>query len=73
MGNLSPIVLLLVAIGALAVWRSHSAKFILLLSGALFLSGCLSLRLGGKNGEPKPAPNRVEVAYIDRDGTVAQR
>jgi predicted membrane metal-binding protein len=72
MGNLSPIVLLLVAIGALAVWRSHSAKFILLLSGALILSGCLSLRLGGKNEEPKQA-NRVEVAYIDRDGTVAQR
>jgi len=54
-----------------AIWRSSPAKCVFLLCGPLFLSGCLSLRLG-ENQSPKQAPTRTVVAYVDRGAMVAR-
>jgi hypothetical protein len=64
MKKLSSIVLSLTAILTFAV-RNRLGKYALLMAGSLFLSSCLSLRLG-KNESPQQAPARAEVTYIDR-------
>jgi hypothetical protein len=68
MGNLLPILFLLVVIGVFAIGRPGLAKYALLLAGSLFLSGCLSLRLGENEKRKQP-----ELAYIDGEGVVVQR
>jgi hypothetical protein len=59
-------------VSVIAIRRAGSAKYLLLLCGPLFLSGCLSLRLG-ENQRPKQAPTRAFVAYVDQEATIARQ
>jgi hypothetical protein len=54
-----------------AVSHPGTRKCVLMLTGSLLLSGCLSLRLG-KNEAPRQAPSRTEIVYID-SGAIARR